>query len=345
MNTSEQPTKVKTAPTTNIETLPTAFPTQPTQLSPFYLHHSCHHMNQSPIPLTAPELGLTKHDAAIYEKFFGYKKIAYSQNKRIDSMLIRALQKLLECSQHQAHEIDLLIHAHTHQILSPLEKPQLHEIKKQYKTLKCPCFGISLNNCASFLSAIDIAQSMLCNENTSKHCVILTGDLVFTQQQRQIPRTAIMGECATACWLSNQASQHRLINIRYQTHGRYAKGSLMNTDDRKHFEAHYLDYLYAIIDQTLSAAHLSLADIKLIIPHNVNKRSWHRFSQRFTVPMDSIFLDNIAQYGHCYNADLCLNWASIDFNQTLEPGDYYIMVTVGLGAIFAAALWQYLDKP
>ena len=70
MNTSEQPTKVKTAPTTNIEALPTAFPTQPTQLSPFYLHHSCHHMNQSPIPLTAPELGLTKHDAAIYEKFF-----------------------------------------------------------------------------------------------------------------------------------------------------------------------------------------------------------------------------------------------------------------------------------
>lgn len=313
-------------------------------MSPFYLHHSTHHMSQPPIPLTDPKLGLSKHDAAIYETFFGYKMVAYSQKKRIGPMLIQAMQTLLDLSQRQPHDIDLLIHAHTQQILSPLEKPQLHDIKKQYKSLKCPCFGISLNNCASFLSALDIAQSMLGNANTNKHCVILTGDLVFTQQQREIPRTAIMGECTTACWLSNQPSQHRLISIDHQSHGRYAKGSLMHSHDQQHFEVHYLDYLYAIIDKTLTTAHLSLADIKLIIPHNVNKRSWQRFSQRFHVPMDNIFLENIARYGHCYNADLCLNWASIDFNQTLEPGDYYIMVTVGLGAIFAVALWQYQNK-
>lgn len=307
----------------------------------FYLHHSTYHMTQAAMPLAAPVLGIAKKDIAIYQHFFGLKHIAYSHTKQIDHLLIQALKKLFNDSPLEPSDVDLLIHAHTHHMLSPLEKPHLSSLKKQFKSMDCPCFGMSLNNCASFLSAIDMARHLLCHTEGIQHAIILTGDLVFTKEQRQIPRTAVMGECATSCWLSNEPSPHKLIDIHYQSHGQYAKGSLMDAKTQRHFEAHYLDYLHDIITQTLSTSKLSISQIKLIIPHNVNLLSWQRYAKKHGVPINKLFLRNIERYGHCYNADLPLNWTSIDFNQHLQPGDYYVMVTVGLGAIFAAALWQY----
>ena len=54
-----------------------------------------------------------------------------------------------------------------------------------------------------------------------------------------------------------------------------------------------------------------------------------------------MFLDNVPRYSHTYSADLFLNLATMRERGLLVAGGRYLMVTVGLGATYAAMVLEY----
>lgn len=74
----------------------------------------------------------------------------------------------------------------------------------------------------------------------------------------------------------------------------------------------------------------------MIFPHNVNLSSWQRLIRELDVPGELIYLDNVPRYGHCQCADAFLNLVSMRKEGRLEDGGIYVLVAVGLGAIYSA---------
>jgi 3-oxoacyl-[acyl-carrier-protein] synthase-3 len=56
---------------------------------------------------------------------------------------------------------------------------------------------------------------------------------------------------------------------------------------------------------------------------------------------ERLYLDNLADLGHCFGADAFLNYRSASDAGRLKPGDHYVMTAVGLGATFSAMVFEH----
>jgi hypothetical protein len=99
--------------------------------------------------------------------------------------------------------------------------------------------------------------------------------------------------------------------------------------------------LAEVIGQALAQARIALPDLRLILPHNVNRYSWLRLCRRIGHPVDRVFLENVPVTGHCFCADPFLNYRSALDRGLLRPGDPYLMAAVGLGATFSAMVFEH----
>jgi len=69
--------------------------------------------------------------------------------------------------------------------------------------------------------------------------------------------------------------------------------------------------------------------------------SWYQVAAAIHMPIEKIYLKNISKTGHCFGSDPFINLKDGISAGLISPGDYYLLVTVGLGATFSAILFQY----
>jgi len=93
----------------------------------------------------------------------------------------------------------------------------------------------------------------------------------------------------------------------------------------------------------LDAAGVALADIGLILPHNVNVVTWQRLCLLLEFPPERVLLDNVADNGHVFCTDAFANYQTAVERGRLRPGDRYLVATVGAGdgATFAAMVFEH----
>jgi len=198
-----------------------------------------------------------------------------------------------------------------------------------------------LNNCASIFNAFEIAAQLLQATDKGKKAIILVGDLTFTQSLRLVTNASVMGDASAAVLVSHSHTDNKLIATALLTAGKYTAGIWIEPALQRDFEAHFARLLKQVIDEVLMKAKLTLQDIALIIPHNVNRYIWRDFSKTFSIPFEKFFIENISRYAHCFGADMIINYVDVHHKGLLKKGDYYLMLTVGLGAVFCATLLQY----
>jgi 3-oxoacyl-[acyl-carrier-protein] synthase-3 len=156
-----------------------------------------------------------------------------------------------------------------------------------------------------------------------------------------IPRSTVMGEASCAILIENTEKNHHLIATAFDIQGQYASGSWLNSYLQMDFEKKYAQWLSGVIKRAVQNAKISLNQIKKIIPHNVNLISWKSTLKKLGASQQQIFLENIPVTGHCFGADNFINLNAVLGQDELQPGDYYLLVTVGLGAVFVASVFQY----
>jgi 3-oxoacyl-[acyl-carrier-protein] synthase-3 len=132
-----------------------------------------------------------------------------------------------------------------------------------------------------------------------------------------------------------------MIHLEMKTAGQYHRGIWLTPEESQVFEQEYVPLLSQTILRAVEKAHLDLCDIKLILPHNVNLISWEKTAKALNFPYSKIYLNNIRKYAHCFGSDILINFVDANESSRLKTGDYYLMVTVGLGATFAAAVFKH----
>ncbi|MEE3918898.1 3-oxoacyl-[acyl-carrier-protein] synthase III C-terminal domain-containing protein [Micromonospora sp. BRA006-A] len=144
-----------------------------------------------------------------------------------------------------------------------------------------------------------------------------------------------------AAVLVGTGRRDRLLSYASAMHGEFNAGLSLTAAMSLEFQQRYPDALAEVILAAVARAGITVADLDVVLPHNVNRVSWVRVARKVGIPVERLFLDNMPVTGHCFCADSFLNYVAARELGRLRPGDRYLMAAVGLGSTFAAAVFEH----
>lgn len=283
---------------------------------------------------------ISSAQAKVFSKIYGLSEIPYAKDLSVIDLIEKPIKALLSRLKACDH-VKFIIHAHTAKVITSFGGSVIRTIKDRLNLKNITVFGTSMNNCASTLNAFEMADALLQHEDEHAKAIIVTGEMAFTPTVQVIPNTSITGDAAAAVLVSSKEQSNQVIAMDINTFGKYSAGIWLTDEESSDFEKDYVPLLAATINNAVAKAEISLSDLKMIIPHNVNLISWSKLAKYIDYPLSSIYLANVSKYGHCFGADILINYTDIQNKKLFKKGDYYLMATVGLGATFAAAVLQY----
>jgi 3-oxoacyl-[acyl-carrier-protein] synthase-3 len=202
-------------------------------------------------------------------------------------------------------------------------------------------FTVSHQSCATGLLAIDLAGRLLAAEpDPDALALVLAGEKAFTIESQLLPETSIFGEGSAACLIRRSGPRDRLRSYVTRHRGDF-DGERVDVAAR--FEKEYPDLMAGVILSAVQRAGLQLADIELILPHNVNVVSWQRVCKRLGYPVSQVVLDMIPVSGHVFCADGFLNLQVARERGSLADGAPYVIAAAGAGrgATFSAMVFEH----
>ena len=272
-----------------------------------------------------------------YRKLFGLEKVAVSDCD-LGDMMVNAAKGALVRHGIAADAVAVLIHVHTAPQTWTQPVDLLPRICRRLGLRRAIYFALHANHCASPLNAIEVGRQLL--DDGRRYALIVIADLTFTGILRQIPNTTVCGDAVAACLVSGRGPGALMRSLEIDYHGAHAKGPWQSVEEQARFERGYAPRLAGVMRRAIEHAGIDGRDLRWIFPHNVNLVSWRDVAARLNLRMDQVYTQSLPQLGHCFGADPFLNW-SFEFD-SLRAGEHVMVATVGLGAVFGAAVFRIL---
>ena len=278
-------------------------------------------------------------ETLVFKKIFGLHHVKRFRDINHECLLNNILE--LYGKDNKLSDLSAIHVSHTGDLISPYGVGVFKNIFKNFNLYKINLFSSTGYNCATpFL----LLKHYLLLSNVSSpdsKVMIIICDIAFTKILKTIPGVTLMSDVVVALTLSFNSSCNHLIDVAIQTYPEYSKGIWDDKAGLISFQKNYSDYLCKVITDLLNNNDMDVKSIKYIFPHNVNIFSWTEVSKKLSIPKEKIYLKNIPTYAHAFGADPFINLKNAIDNGHLNVGDYYVCASVGLGAVFAAALFQY----
>lgn len=281
------------------------------------------------------------NDGPILEKIMGLRSIPRDNDINHVTQLNRVVEKLLDEYPIDPSTVKYVLFAHTADYVAPCGVDILSEIVKKNGFKSALCFGSTLYKCAGAFHLMQLAELLFKDLGDENYILLLVGDLAFTSILKYIPGSTILGDSATGVLLQKSGAHNYFIDAVIEMYGEFAKGIWCNSDEQLLFQSAYVNYLCEIIMRILHKNNMTLSQIKHIFPHNVNKISWKQVIQTLSLSSHQVCLDNVSRTAHCFGSDPFINLKDAIVKNILEKNDYYLMVTMGLGATFSVMLFRY----
>lgn len=278
------------------------------------------------------ELALSNKDRRMYERFFGLQNFPHDPAEPLAVMVAGAIAAL------PAMEAppDVVVHCHTLLSSGPNRSDALLPTQLFATAPQTEAFSATMCHCASGVAVLELLHRMLAPGQTA---LVIVADKAFHPAVRLIRNTTIMGEGAVAMRVGHRAGRFAFVGGHSERLGRYSiiTGRLDDVTDPG-FAEEYVDFTAACILRAVAKAGMTVADLRFVLPHNVNLPSWDQIAARIGAARDQIYLQNVARYGHTFGADPFLNLVDADAAGLLATGDHVALVSVGLGATAACAI-------
>lgn len=273
----------------------------------------------------------------VFERFYGLRSVRLAPGTTPADTLLAAAAGLRGLPGN-AHRVRYVIAARTWPIGAPEEVCPVDEVRRRLRLTAASAFTVTQQGCASGLLAVELAGRLLVADgDPDALALVLTGERAFSPVMRFIPGTTVMGESTAAALIGVGGQRNRMLGYATLTDARFADDIAPSAD----YQHEYPRLLAEVLRAATHRAGLTLADVRLLLPHNVNRHSWLQLAHRLGFPAERIFLDNVPVTGHCFCADPFINLATAVRLGRLAPGDRYLMATAGMGAAFAAMLFEH----
>ncbi|MGW2817237.1 3-oxoacyl-[acyl-carrier-protein] synthase III C-terminal domain-containing protein [Streptomyces sp. NPDC001415] len=286
-------------------------------------------------------LGLDDQQVRRFTRLYGLDRICQAPDQTEADMLLTAAGKLDELAG-QEDRVRYVIRAKGLRTTAPYPVSPLQQVREALGLRNATVFSVADHGCATGLLAVDTAGTLLeADGDPDALALVLAGDKTFTPFSQWVADVSIMGEGMTAVLVGANGPRDRVLGYHARIVGR--EDGIIDLDPEGAREAKriYQDVMSDVIHCALDDAGLTMADIHLVLPHNVNRVSWTVAAKELGIAPGRIFLENIAKTGHCFCADPFVNYQSARELGLLRPGAAYLMTSAGLGQSFAAMVLEH----
>ncbi len=299
-----------------------------------------------PVESLAGSLGLTDTQVKLFRRFHGLREVSRDPEASLYGLLMKAAAGL-DALRGREHRVRYVLHARTMAVVGPYPVNPLHDVCRALGLDHALAFTVTHQSCASGLLAIDMAGRLLAGDAADGQdgqegplALVLAGEKAFTREAQVFADTTIFGEGASACLVSAFGARDRLLAYASNVRGEF--DSATGENDAR-LQREYRPCLAEVMRRALDEAGLTLDDIRVVLPHNVNLVTWQRMCRLLEFPLDRVLLDNIPTTGHVFCADLFVNYQTARERGLLQPGDRYLAAAVGAGggATFAAMVFEH----
>jgi 3-oxoacyl-[acyl-carrier-protein] synthase-3 len=289
-----------------------------------------------------PALGLTPTQVRVLRRFNGLGEVRRQRPGETLADLLEGAARALTSLRGREHLVRYVIHARGVPVVVPYPVNPVHELRARLGLDGASAFTVTHHACVSGLLAIDIAGRLLARDaEPDALALVVAGEQLFTLDERLAPDHRVFGEGAGACLVSAGGHGDTLLSYVADQRSDLDHHGVDGLGAMDLFAQRYTELLAEVILAAVTQAGLSLDDIALVLPHNVNVVSWRRVCRRLELPVSRVLLDNVAVVGHTPSADPFINHVSAVALGRLAPGDRYLTVGAGLGAVFSAMVFEH----
>jgi 3-oxoacyl-[acyl-carrier-protein] synthase-3 len=285
-------------------------------------------------------LGLTPIQVTLFHRFHELTEVRWDPAASVLDLLLAATDALTALRGSE-NRVRYVLHARAFPVVVPFPVNPVHELCARRGLSHAQAFTVTQQSCASGLAAIDIAGRLLAaTGDPDALALILAGEKAFTRDSRLLPETSVFSEGASACLIGGSGPRDRLLSYASLARGDF---DTEQVEVAVRFQREYRGCFIEVIQAALDRAGLTLDEVALLLPHNVNLVSWRRVCKRMELPLTRVLLDNVRASGHVFCADAFLNYRTAIVRGLLRPGDRYLIAAAGagLGATFSAMVFEH----
>lgn len=261
----------------------------------------------------------------------GIKTRYYAENESIEIMAINAVKDLLNKSNINKNEIELIIVATTS--TSSLMPGISFKIQKEFKIENCICLDI-LAGCAGFINAFDIANLYVSSCKCNNALIIGVDKLSTYIDKNDISTAVVLSDGAGAVYIK-KTDENKFYNSNICCDG--LRGDILTC---KINESIYMNgkeiYKYAVcetinnINELLKNSNENIDNIKYIIPHQANLRIIESIAKKLNVSNEKFFVD-IDSVGNTFCASIPIALDDMYSKNLLRVNDKIILLGFGGG--------------
>jgi 3-oxoacyl-[acyl-carrier-protein] synthase-3 len=273
---------------------------------------------------------------------YGYSEVRRQKpGETLTDLLVHAAHNLPSLAQHR-NQVRYVLYARTVPVSQPHPLNPLPEVCELLDLRGATAFAITHHGCAAGLLAVDMAGRLLAADGDQDAlALIVAAEQVFTLDETLRPEARIFGEASAACLVSPDGPRDRVLSYATLQRGDLDHWATDRPDHAERFAKEYTVLAAEVIRTAAERAGLRVDELRLILPHNVNVRSWRKVCRQLDLPPTAVLLDNVPLIGHTFAADPFLNYRTAVDSGLLRAGDRYLMATAAYGAIFSAMVVEH----
>jgi 3-oxoacyl-[acyl-carrier-protein] synthase-3 len=276
------------------------------------------------------------------QRSYGYSEVPRQEpGGTLVDLLARSALNLTTLRANE-NRIRYVLYARTVPVSQPHPLTPVPDLCELLDLRDATAFAVTHHGCASGLLAVDIAGRLLAVDgDPDALALIVAGEQVFTLDETLRPEARIFGEASAACLVSADGPRDRVLSYVTLQRGDLDHWATDRQDAAERFAKEYTVLIGEVISTAAARAGLDVDELRLILPHNVNVRSWRKVCRHLAVSPAKVLLDNVPAIGHTFAADPFLNYLTAVHRGLLTEGDRYLFVSAGYGAIFSAMVIEH----
>ena len=201
---------------------------------------------------------------------------------------------------------------------------------------KANAIGVAQAGCVGLLSALRLAAALIAAEPGVNRVLCVSSDVLPRGARREILYNLI-SDGAAAALVERGSPRNQLLAYSQVTKGVYWQSRKQEDE----IVAAYFSTARHVVEEALAKARLRMKDIAMVLPHNVNRKSWDILSDLLHIPPDRLFRANIGAKGHTIAADNVINLCDAERRNKIRPGDPLMLFSFGFGANWACAILRH----
>lgn len=295
-----------------------------------------------PIEDLAERLELAPRQVRVFRRFHGLGSVPrQAPGETLVDLLVGAAGALTGLAGRE-DDVRYVLHARGMPVAAPYPMNPVREVAARLGLRRASVFTVTHQACATSLLAVDVAGRLLAADGVPDGlALVLAGEKTWTRDAELVPETSVFGEGAGACLVTADGPRDRVLSYVSRSRGEYDGRLSEDPELLSRFQREYGESLAEVILAAVERAGLTLDDLSLVLPHNVNAVSWRQLARRIGIPVERVLLDNVPVTGHSFAADAFLNHVTAAQQGRLVPGRPYLIAAAGLGATFSAMVLEH----